>query len=405
MDFQVWLPLELWTMTFQTIADTSPWPTRLNNVRLTCKLFARLAAPFLLPRIICGPLSNPLATLTAVSRHPAISRSVTEFIYTCNQYRFIESLSDYKVALRRASTEFVEPNSEEENIDLNKAFLQYRQQYNDQTALQKYDEVIGTLCCALMRMPNVKKIAVSPKYYCCEAKEISSRYFLGPEPEYNETFLLLARVLSFTGAKIRKFSIQSLEGYGGIDGAVFGGMSQSNLSHCYNAFCGLREVSITATKRNVDGWMTRNLPKILSGAANLETLRFNGCSGESFPISTEFILSTTTWSQLTSLTLVDTCVDQKDFLDLLTRHSGTLKIINLCVVGLTDGLWKILLEGMKSSLSLRDIDIDSPYEKDNEHNEIEIYWDRNALMSYLLGDGPHPLQNDCLGHSVPDYNL
>lgn len=113
----------------------------------------------------------------------------------------------------------------------------------------------------------------------------------------------------------------------------------------------------------------------------------------------------TTWSQLTSLTLVDTCVDQKDFLDLLTRHSGTSKIINLCVVGLTDGLWKILLERIKSSLSLRDIDIDSPYEKDNEHDEIEIYWGRNALTSYPLGDGPHPLQNDCLGHSDPDYNL
>lgn len=88
------------------------------------------------------------------------------------------------MALRRASRKFVELNSDEENIDLNKAFLQHRQQYTDQTALQKYGEVIGTLCSALMRMPNVKKIAVSPKYYCCEAKEYSSRYFLGPEPEY-----------------------------------------------------------------------------------------------------------------------------------------------------------------------------------------------------------------------------
>ncbi|KFY04736.1 hypothetical protein O988_00561 [Pseudogymnoascus sp. VKM F-3808] len=205
-------------------------------------------------------------------------------------------------------------------------------------------------------MPNVKKIAVSPKYYCCEAKEYSSKYFLGPEPEYNETFLLLARVSSFTGVKIRKFSIQSLNGYGGIDGAVFGGMSQSDLSHCYNAFRGLSEISITATKQNVDGWMTRKLPKILSGAANLETLRFNGCSSETFPISTEFILSTTTWN-------------------LLTRHSGTLKYISLCTVTLTDGLWKILLEGMKSSLSLRNIDIDWPWKIDNER---------------------------CLGHSDPD---
>lgn len=298
------------------------------------------------------------------------------------------------MALRRASTKFVEPNFEEENIDLNRAFSQYRHHYNDQTAVEKCGEVIATLCSALMRMPNVEKIAVSPKYYCCEAKELSSRYFLGPEPDYNETFLLLARVLSFTGAKIRKFSVQSLEGYGGIDGAVFGGMSQSNLSHCCNAFRGLREVSITATKRNVDGWMTGNLAKILSGAANLETLRFNGCTSETFPISTKFILSTTT-CQLTSLTLVDTCVDQKDFLDLLTRHSGTLKNINLCVIGLIDGSWKILLEGMKSSLSLRNIDIDWPYEKDNEHNEIYIYWDRNVLTSYLLGDGLHPLSNDC----------
>jgi hypothetical protein len=202
MDYQVWLPPELWTMTFQTIADTSPWSTRLSNVRLTCKLFANLAAPFLLPCIICGPLSDPLATLTAVLRHPAISGSVREFIYTCHQYRSIERLSDYKVALYRASTKFVELNSKEENIDLNKAFLQYHQHYNNQATVEKCGEVIATLCFALMQMPNVEKIAVSPKYYCCEAQELSSRYFLGPEPDYNETFLLLAHVLSFTSAKI-----------------------------------------------------------------------------------------------------------------------------------------------------------------------------------------------------------
>ncbi|PVH73104.1 hypothetical protein DL98DRAFT_595347 [Cadophora sp. DSE1049] len=216
MDYQVWFPPELWTRTFQTMVETSPWLTGIGNVRLTCKLFAKLTAPFLLPRIICGPLLNPLITLTAVSRHPAISRSVREFVYTCNRYRFIESLSDYKVALRRASTKFEEPNPEEENIDLNRAFSQYRQHYDDQTAVEKRGEVIATLCSALMRMPNVEKIAVSPKYYCCEVKELSSRYFLGPEPEYNETFLQLARVLSFTGAKIRKFSVQSEEGYVGL---------------------------------------------------------------------------------------------------------------------------------------------------------------------------------------------
>lgn len=204
MDYQVWLPLELWTMTFQTIADTSPWSTRLSNVRLTCKLFANLAAPFLLPRIICGPLSNPLATLTDVSRHPAISRSVREFIYTCHQYSSIENLSDYKVALRRTFhkicwTEFRrgEYRPEQSIFAILSAL-----QWSDCCGKMWWGHSHSLLCSNADA--KCRKDRSSPKYYCCEAKELSSRYFLGPEPDYNKTFLLLARVLSFTGAKIRK---------------------------------------------------------------------------------------------------------------------------------------------------------------------------------------------------------
>ena len=97
--------------------------------------------------------------------------------------------------------------------------------------------------------------------------------------------------------------------------------------------------------------MTGNLAKILLGAIDLERLCVHGCDG-TFHISTKYILSTIAWSRLTSLDFLYATLDQGDFLDLLRRYSGTLKDIDLFCVCLTNGSWKILLEGMKSSLSL-----------------------------------------------------
>jgi hypothetical protein len=196
--------------------------------------------------------------------------------------------------------------------------------------------------------------------------------------------------LSVTGTKIRDLEIERdddyIRGPEGMNGALFRGMSDINLNHCFDAFRGLRNVSITTDGDDVDGWMTGNLAKILSGAIGLERLCVYGCS-LSFHISTKYILSTIAWSRLASLEFTYANPDQGEFLHLLIRHSSTLKDIDLFCVCLRNGSWKILLEGMKSSLSLWHISIDYPSEE--EYNEINL--NQNALKDYLLGDGPHPL--------------
>jgi hypothetical protein len=395
MYFQHWLPPELWTMVFQMLSPRND----IENVRLTCRLFKELATPFLLSCIYCAPLSSQLTTLTAVSLHPVISRSVKEVVCICNQYQLIKTLLEYKEALRRAELrafrKFEEPKSEEENLDLKTAFSQYGQHYNDQTAMKSSGEVTARLCSALMRMPNIKKITISPNFYCFLDSYRYSGYFLEPEPAYNEAFLLMARVLSLTGAKIRELNIESddhIDGEPrGVDGAVFREMSHMNLSHCCDAFRGFRDITITAHEYDVDGWMTGNLATILSGATDLESLWFDG--SRTFHISSKYIFSTTTWIRLTSLNFSQITFDQEELLDLLKRHSGTLKDLWLLYVWLTNGSWKILLEGMKSSLSLQTISIDDPAEEDDEGDAIHIYMKRAALKDYLLGDGPHPISD------------
>jgi hypothetical protein len=381
-------------MVFQMISEEN---YDLEGVRLTCKIFEELATPFLLPppRIICAPLSGSLATLTAVSRHPVLSKSVVEVVYDCNRYHFVKTITEYKEALRRAEplfSQFKEPKSEEENRDLETAFSQYRQTYDDQATMENSGEVIACLCSALMRMPHIKEITISPNFYCFQDSQSHSRYFLEPDPAYNEAFLLMARVLSLTGTKIHHLNIErNDEPIGdrhpvGVNGALFRVMSNINFNHCCKAFRGLRSVTITADENDVDGWMTGNLAKILSGAADLESLDIHGCY-QSFQISTKYILSTTTWSRLTSLHISYATLDQRDFLDLLRRHSGTLKKIYLFCVCLTNGSWKIVLEGIRSSLSLQHISINYPSEEDGE----EIYLKQDALKIYLLSGGPHSL--------------
>ncbi|KAL5313292.1 hypothetical protein ACEPPN_019025 [Leptodophora sp. 'Broadleaf-Isolate-01'] len=405
---QYWFPPEIWTMVFQMISEGYHYD--IMDVRLTCKTFEKLATPFLLlPRIICAPSSSSLATLTAVSRHPVLSRSVREIVCNCSRFQSIKTLPEYKEALRRAYrfSGFDEPRSEEEDLGLNTAFSDYSQYYNNQAAMETSGEVIACLCSALMRMPNIERITISPNFEYELDDELDDernneldsyhylKYFLDPNPAYNEAFLLMARVLSLTSANIRELEIESDDddrGHG-VDGALFRGMSQLNLSHCCDAFRGLRNIKITANEADINnGWRTGNFARILSGATDLETLCIR-CSDGMFHISTRYILGTTVWSRLTSLDFYSTTFDQGDFLDVLRRHSGTLKDIDLFCVHLTNGSWKVLLEGMKSFLSLQHVSIEDPFEEDGHE---AIYLHGHALRNYLLGDGPNPLSIEYL---------
>ncbi|KAN0122966.1 hypothetical protein V8E51_001292 [Hyaloscypha variabilis] len=318
MASQYWIPPEVWTIIFQIISEEDD----IKNVRLTCKVFEELETPFLLPRVICAPLSSSLATLTAVSRYPVFSRSVMEVVYVCNRYHFIKTLREYKEALRRASLfgKFEEPKSEEEDLDKESVF-----------------SALACLCSALMRMLHIERVTISPNFDCYPEGHRYSRYSLEPDPGYNEADLEIER------------DDECGRGLEGMNRELFRGMSDINLNHCYD----------------VEGWMTGNLAKILLGATGLERLRVYGCY-LSFHISTKYIL--------------------REFLHLLKRHSGTLKDIDLFCVCLRNSSWKLLLEEVKSSLSLRCLSIDHPSE-DGE----EIYLDQHALDNYLFGDGPHPL--------------
>ena len=134
---------------------------------------------------------------------------------------------EYKEALRRERQlllgKFEEPKSEEENRDLKTAFSQYRQTYNDQATMENSGELIACLCSALMRMPHIKKITISPNFHCFLDSHRQSKYFLEPDPAYNKAFLLMARVLSLTGTKIHNIEINDdpIGDVEGVNGAPF----------------------------------------------------------------------------------------------------------------------------------------------------------------------------------------
>lgn len=252
---------------------------------LTCKIFEELATPFLLtrPRIICAPLSNSLARLTAVSLHPVSSRSITEVVYICNRYQSVKTPIEYKEALRRRLSNFEEPKSEQKNHDLRTAFSQHRQTYTDQATMENSGEVMACLWSALMRTPHVKEITISPDFDSFLDGQRYTRYFLEPVPAYNESFLLMARVMSLTNTQVQDLIIEENDdpyrSEVGVNGALFRGMSNIDLIHFCSAFRGLRNIMITVDDTEVDGWMTGHLARILSGATDLEQLYIHGYYG------------------------------------------------------------------------------------------------------------------------------
>ena len=241
--------------------------------------------------------------------------------------------------------------------------------------MENSKEVIDHLCCALIWMPNVKKVTISPNYYFFLDSYRHSRYFLEPEPVYNEVFVLLSRVLSLTDTKLQELKIESDDNSNrdecGITKAAFREMS--HMSHCCDAFRSLRKITITAHVDDVDGWMTGHMAEILSCATDLEHLDIIGIIvGYNDRIPARYFLRTSTWSRLTSLSLANTVLDQGELLGLLGRHLGTLNELCLHGISLTNGLWEVVLEWMKLSLSLQIVQINYVAEKDNEENLANI---------------------------------
>jgi hypothetical protein len=103
-----------------------------------------------------------------------------------------------------------------------------------------------------------------------------SGYFLKFKSIYNEAFLFITRVLSFTGSKIRKFNIKSNynndKDSQNVDGTIFREISYMNLSYYCDTFRDFREITITAYEYDVDDWIIDNLTKILSCATDLKSL-------------------------------------------------------------------------------------------------------------------------------------
>ena len=96
-----------------------------KNVQLTCKIFEELATPFLLPRVICALLSSLIAILIAILYYLIFSKFIIKVVYIYNWYYFVKTLREYKEALRKAKplySKFEKLKSEEENLDLKKAF-------------------------------------------------------------------------------------------------------------------------------------------------------------------------------------------------------------------------------------------------------------------------------------------
>ncbi|XMA20298.1 hypothetical protein WAI453_013089 [Rhynchosporium graminicola] len=120
-----------------------------------------------------------------------------------------------------------------------------------------------------MRILNIERSTIAPNFEYEFLDELDdepdsyhySKYFLNPDLAYNEAFLLMARILSLTGANIRKLDIERDDENRahGMDGALF-----------RDAFRGLRNINIFANETDINnGWRTRKLARILSGATDL----------------------------------------------------------------------------------------------------------------------------------------
>ena len=390
MGFQHQVPAELWIRIFRLLPAQYDSHNDVQSVRLVCRHFEQLASHLLMSTVRCGPISDSLVRLTAISLHPIISKSIQEVVYTCYRYESFKTLQDYE----HRGRDMRRPQTVEDVEELNSAFLQYRRHYDDQIAMEITGEATTRLCTALMRMTNIEIFTLSPDYDCTLNDYCHSPYFCRTQPDYDEVFTRIAHILSLTGIKLREFHVDKEEWTTHDDHGLreysFSSLSRRSLHQYCDLFRGLREVTLTLQG---DGWTTDHLVQILSCATELVYLHVAGILfGEN--IDAACFWRDATWSQLSTLRLEHVSFKAGVLFELLSRHSTTLRELQLRNVMLFDDKWRLIFETTRDLLRLESLHVYDLRETDVDERTTTVIrnWDdANQVEAYCLRDGPLPL--------------
>ena len=341
------LPNEIWAMILARLPKGS-----MKTARLTCKLYAVLAAPSLFDLAVISPSAENLDVFKALARSP-FSKYVKQIDFDTTMFRKECDLATYTIGVKYQQ-QILHSEESLTEADIANGFKVYRAHAEEQETLLASGEFLASLCLGLSAFKQLRSITLNgswtrertalemnrrgalrrnwnPRYLraCpCAGKEY------GISSQLNEmAFADVLRGLSMFGVKLESF-------LGGtamlVPAHIFGSMSDLTLSHGVGAFCHLRNLSF-AFAHNTTVAASTALFDMIRSAHHLRDLVLLFYPG--MTVSIDDLIKSHTWPHLVNLRLHGVQVNQEELLAMMDRHVGSLRSLSINNSRLVCGTW------------------------------------------------------------------
>ena len=439
------------------ICRALPQITDIKSFRLTSRKFADIGAAFLLPDVHIFLHPDALTDVERISQHSKVSRNVTSLIFEADILHPYFTYDQWEAQIdgrdpRQFFSHFDEPDTEEGRVQRERELAEWdatpRHQLSDEKLQAGWDAYRRTACWTnalldsgddifaltriLARLPALKRIYLSceeglaPRsqrmhnaFIDCHLREIYSIN--------NPKFRTGVRQLEATlcAAKAAATKLHKLH-VGSVHWSIF---QTDSLAVKYSSLCAnvtsfrLRILAGRDLDSNEPQWEAEDcrlhlqkgtLRRFLQSMTNLTTLEvsFVGSDGPAgAPADISHIAGRTVWPQLRKLELFGISAEQHALVDVIERHTSTLKTLYFGDMHLTTGSWiaafqevqmktnleKALLAGC---LSAAPEGASDPLREEDEAKSYDIQLPeegadplREAMTEYLLRGGDCPLLN------------
>lgn len=349
---------------FEILREIHLWlpPSDTKAFRLVSKLAAAAGTEFLIPTLSFNLTKESLQRLEEVSGHPVISRHVRKIFYGFASLKIYDNMKWFKRDLiysrlmdGRLSTGKVES-----------LYTSYNEIVSEQTKIKSGDSDIKIITQAISRLPNLDTLLVETSSWGPSHLHHSLTKAFENAPELQRTRAVvdadqvrqlasLMVPIAMNNIRIKEFQLRCINPKAFIQ-------SPDTFRHMCKAFSSAVEAHIGFNHEPcedvmcdscIENLQTPQLHNFLKSATGLEILILDLQTDEIWAkIDLTHVFGTFSWSALRSLTLTGLRATENELIDFLSRHTTTLRDIDMTFVWLKSGSWVTAVQRMKDSLAL-----------------------------------------------------
>lgn len=391
----------------------------LKNFRLTSKTYAAVGGLHLIDTVQVQVFPADIHRLESITSHPVFCRTVKHLVFIPCSLKSYATRRKYERSIdtrgyARNRDRLPRHDLSPQQVDAN--YNAYVALWKDHTALSKNKMGVIMVSAALASLKNLQTLYVPAECYG------SHDGMLAPQRVTVETSSMLqfAEQSSLLGGKIVRYEgVPEMES---VEALLFGlatsrttlhnlhlGIIASffnpviNTPHAYPALANLETLTLTVGHgaeepwtQEVEGYLSSGSMAAFLAAAPLLSRLSIAWEIRAPNVPYCGVMPNIVWPKLTELRLESFDQHGHQLIDLLTRHSKTLRSVSFWVMDLFSGKWMDVFRAMREQLTLTSVDLgDLAIMADDSNLDGSFYGnDYAGLEQWILHKGEFPKDED-----------